>query len=100
MRAEISTEDYEFYLDRTGIIVKYITKSDLKNINLRNLNIEIVGIMKSKDKDKPWVLTIISKESIQKLQMQITKSLDIVGFHFKDYSTAISVQSFILQNLD
>jgi hypothetical protein len=100
MKAEISTEDYEFFLDHNNVIVKYVSKPHLKNINLRNLNIEIVGIKPSEDKNKPWILVIISKESIQKIQMQITKSLDVVGFYFKEYATAVAVQSFILQNLE
>ena len=99
MKEKITTKDYIFTLTKDGVIVKYIYDTSLKDINLSKINIEMVGIMPFADKNKPWVVSIISKESIHKLQMQITPTLDVVGFHFDNYTTAVSVQALILQSM-
>ena len=99
MRAEISTERYEFYLDNESVLVKFLNNPDQKTISLKPLNIEIIGIMNSTELTQKWMVCIITKESIQKLQKQVADSLELIGFHFNDRKTALTVQNFLINYL-
>jgi hypothetical protein len=100
MKAEISTEDYEFFLDNENVFVKFLNQPTSKLVNLRVLNIKIIGLTKSLENDnKSWMVCIITQESIQKLQIQVSKSLEIVGFYFNDQRTALTVQNFLITYL-
>jgi len=73
-------------------------RKDLKRINLQKFNIEMMGILFEIENDYPWTLTILTKESIQKLQLGISKSLEVIGFPFSKRQEAILALDFLLEN--
>jgi len=96
MSVEVTTEDYIFFTEGTELFVKFVHHPDAHSVKLTGVNTKIVGIMYDDKNEKPWTLAIISKESIQKLQLQVSESLEIVGFHFKEKNTALTTQNLFL----
>ena len=96
MKKRLSTADYDFFEADGNLIVEFLNKPELPDADLSMINTAVVGIMRD---DSKWTVTIISKESIQKLQLSITNSLEVVGFSFDTFEEALDVQKFIIYYL-
>ncbi len=86
-------KEYEFFILKNKIIVRYLNKPDTPLVVISDLDIEMVGLMPRKD---GWSATIITKAGLQKLKHQVSETLEVIGFDFNDLDTAIKVQHFIV----
>jgi len=66
------------------------------NIDLRKANIINVGLI---TENEQWVVTLITKASILKLEKGITKNLEVIGFRFVTFEEAISAHNFLAVTL-
>ena len=90
----LTVGSYKFIIDpEDGILVEY---SDGKVIDLKKLNITNIGIMSN---DSKFTVTLITKESLQKIGSGLTQDLEIVGFHFNELGEALAIQNAIAINI-
>jgi len=91
----INTEYYKFIFNRDKITIN-VEYLDGTLIELHKLNIVNIGITPN---NGIFTLTIITKEGIQKLHLNITNNLETIGFKFTTLSEAIVVQASMLSLL-
>ncbi len=94
MRTYLDTKDYDFFVEKDKIWVRYIREDkEDKVVSITDINIQMIGIVSGED---TWTTTIVTPASIKKLRDGITDKLVTIGFHFNNLQTAIEVQTFIL----
>ncbi len=84
-------------MESNQVKVQYLNQDTDKVVVLSDIQMEIIGLTKT---DTDWNVTILTSSGIKKLQHNVSDTLEVLGFTFKDLQTAIAVQNFIVQWLE
>ena len=89
------TESIEIgdYILRESGVVEY---SDGTIIDLEKAGVLNIGIMLEDDR---WVVSLITRAAILKLQKNITNDLQVIGFKFDEFKEAIVVHNILCLQL-
>jgi hypothetical protein len=90
-----SIEIESFILKKIGTEV-HVTYPDGHIINLGMLKIISISTTPTLPN---WTVSLLTNEAIQKLKLNITENLELVGFEFKSIQSALLVQSFLVYNI-
>lgn len=89
VESKIEVDSFIFERIPSGEVI--VTYSDGSKIDLSKIKVINVGIQYIDDQ---YAVTLITKEAIQKLKLNITDDLSIVGFHFSNLENAHIVWRF------
>ena len=83
-------EDHIFKLAPNGDV--HITYPDKHIIDLGMINPVQIGIQLE---EEIWVVSLLTKEAVERLRMNITEQIELIGIRFKDYKNAIHAHNLL-----
>ncbi len=89
-------EDHIFKLAPNGDV--HITYPDKHIIDLGMINPVQIGIQLeggSPEGEGTWVVSLLTKEAVERLRMNITEQIELIGIRFKDYKNAIHAHNLL-----